>query len=53
MDRLQGGDDLLQCGVQPALRELLLALRALIDWYLERMEQRRKTPTPVEDIPIF
>jgi len=31
-------------------RELLLTARALIDWYLERLEQRQ--PTEVEDIPI-
>lgn len=43
----------LQRRLAEALRELLLALRALIDWYLERLEQRRKTPTPVEDIPIL
>jgi hypothetical protein len=35
-----------------ALRELLLALRALIDWYLERSEQRRAGPSEVRDIPI-
>lgn len=35
-----------------ALRELLLALRALIDWYLERVERRRSEPAAVEDIPI-
>jgi hypothetical protein len=35
-----------------ALKELLLALRALIDWYLERAERRRAEPTEVEDIPI-
>ncbi len=35
-----------------ALRELLLALRALIDWYLERAEQRRREPAEVQDIPI-
>jgi len=33
------------------VRELLLAVRALIDWYLERMDGRSR-PTPVEDIPI-
>ena len=33
------------------VRELLLAVRALIDWYLERMDGRTR-PTPVEDIPI-
>ena|SRR5436305_1354128 len=36
-----------------ALKELLLAVRALIDWYLERLERRRsEPPTEVEDIPI-
>ena len=34
------------------VRELLLLLRALIDWYLERLEQRRRAPVEVEDIPI-
>jgi hypothetical protein len=32
-------------------RELLLTVRALIDWYLERLEQRSR-PVQVEDIPI-
>lgn len=35
-----------------ALRELLLALRALIDWYLERSERQRAAPAEVQDIPI-
>ena len=36
-----------------ALRELLLAIRALIDWYLERMDRRRAAEaSEVEDIPI-
>ena len=36
-----------------AMKELLLAIRALIDWYLERLERRRAVaPTEVEDIPI-
>ena len=43
----------LQHRVGEALRELLLALRALIDWYLERAEKRRATPTEVQDIPIL
>ncbi len=34
-------------------RELLLALRALIDWYLARMEARRAEPVEVEDIPVL
>ena len=32
-------------------RELLLTIRALIDWYLERLESSQR-PTVVEDIPI-
>ncbi len=36
-----------------ALRELLLALRALIDWYLERSERGPAEPVEVEDIPIL
>lgn len=36
-----------------ALRELLLAIRALIDWYLERSERGRAEPTEVKDIPIL
>lgn len=35
-----------------ALKEVLLAIRALIDWYLERLERRRSEPAEVEDIPI-
>lgn len=36
-----------------AVRELLLALRALLDWYIERLEGRRETPREVQDIPIL
>ena len=32
-------------------RELLLTIRTLIDWYLERLDNAPK-PTVVEDIPI-
>ena len=32
-------------------RELLLTIRALIDWYLERLDSQPR-PTVVEDIPI-
>jgi hypothetical protein len=42
----------LQRRLVAALRELLLALRALIDWYLERLERRREESVEVEDIPI-
>jgi hypothetical protein len=43
----------LQRRLAAALRELLLALRALIDWYLERLERRREQAVEVQDIPIF
>jgi hypothetical protein len=42
----------LQRRLAVALRELLLALRALIDWYLERAERRGAAPSEVQDIPI-
>jgi hypothetical protein len=38
-----------------ATRELLVAVRALIDWYLERLDAGGRGPAPspeVEDIPI-
>ena len=36
-----------------AVRELLMALRALIDWYLERAERRAPADPDVRDIPIL
>ncbi len=42
----------LQHRLGEAVREVLLALRALIDWYLERSEHRRREPAEVQDIPI-
>jgi hypothetical protein len=40
-----------------ALRDLLLALRALIDWYVERLETlgtaREASEKHVEDVPIL
>ena len=42
----------LQRRLAEALRELLLAVRALINWYLERLERQRDEPADVEDIPI-
>jgi hypothetical protein len=42
----------LQRRLAEALREVLLALRALIDWYLERVERKRAEPVEVQDIPI-
>jgi hypothetical protein len=35
-----------------AMRELLLALRALIDWWIERLEREPERPVEVQDIPI-
>lgn len=43
----------LQRRLVAALRELLLALRALIDWYLERLERQRERGVEVQDIPIL
>lgn len=34
------------------VRELLLLARAIIDWAVDRLEQRRTAPVEVEDIPI-
>jgi hypothetical protein len=33
------------------IREFLLTLRSLIDWYLERLDRRPAEPK-IEDIPI-
>lgn len=43
----------LQLRLADAIREVLLALRALIDWYLERTERRRAEPSEIQDIPIL
>jgi hypothetical protein len=43
----------LQRRLVEALREVLMAVRALIDWYLERFEHRRPEPPQVQDIPII
>jgi hypothetical protein len=43
----------LQRRLVEALREVLLALRALIDWYIERLERRHTEPLEVQDIPIL
>ena len=43
----------LQRRLSEALRELLIALRALIDWYQERSERERREPSEVQDIPIL
>jgi hypothetical protein len=43
----------LQQRLAEAVREVLLALRALIDWYLERTDRRASQPAQVQDIPIL
>lgn len=34
------------------VRELLLAVRALLDYAVDQLEERRATPVEVQDIPI-
>lgn len=36
-----------------ALREMLSALRDLLDWYVERLDRQRARPAEVQDIPIL
>jgi hypothetical protein len=43
----------LQRRLAEAIREVLLALRALIDWYLERTDRGRSGAPEVQDIPIL
>jgi hypothetical protein len=38
--------------IAAAIREVLLALRALLDFYLERLDRRGPEPAEVQDIPI-
>ena len=35
-----------------ALRELLIALRAVLDWYIARLEPPEPASSDVEDIPV-
>lgn len=42
----------LRAQIAELIREILLLVRALIDWYLERVEERRREPVEVQDIPI-
>lgn len=44
--------DDLQRRLSEALKEVLLALRALIDFYLERLERRDAAAAEMKDIPI-
>jgi hypothetical protein len=41
----------LEAQVTNLIRDFLLTLRSLIDWYLERLDRPRREPE-VEDIPI-
>jgi hypothetical protein len=41
----------LQAQITQLIREFLLTLRSLIDWYLERLDRPRREPE-VENIPI-
>jgi hypothetical protein len=43
----------LQRRLVEAVRELLQAMRALIDWYLARLECDRGNPAEIQDIPIL
>lgn len=43
----------LQRRLLDALHDVLLAVRALIDWYLERTDRRAAEPAEVQDIPIL
>lgn len=38
--------------IAAAIREVLLALRSLIDYYLERLERKPEEPVEVQEIPI-
>jgi hypothetical protein len=42
----------LQQRLAEAVRELLLAVKALINWYLERLDHHQEEPAEVQDIPI-
>ena len=44
-------DEELRDQVTNLIREFLLTLRSLIDWYLERLDEHPREPE-VEDIPI-
>ncbi|MGH2893750.1 MAG: hypothetical protein ACRDPM_10875, partial [Solirubrobacteraceae bacterium] len=43
----------LQQRLAEAIREVLLALRALIDWYLERTDRAESGSAEIQDIPIL
>jgi hypothetical protein len=35
-----------------SLRQLLLALRAVLDWYIARLDADEEPPRDVQDIPV-
>ena len=43
----------LQRRLAEAVRELLIAIRALLDWYIKRLDRERTTAGEAEDIPIL
>ena len=43
----------LQRRLAEALRELLVAIRALLDWYIERLDREQTATGEAEDIPIL
>lgn len=43
----------LRARLTDAMRQLLEAIRALIDWCVARLEQRGSEPPEVHDIPIL
>ena len=43
----------LQRRLAESLRELLLAIRALLDWYIERLDRQQTATDEAEDIPIL
>ena len=45
--------DELRLRLTEAMHALLEAIRALIDWCVARLEQRRSEPVEVHDIPIL
>jgi predicted lipid carrier protein YhbT len=42
----------LQRRLAEAMRELLVAIRGLLDWYIEHLDSERTASGEVEDIPI-
>lgn len=51
MEPQRRSDSDLDDALRGLLREFLLTLRSLIDWYLDRLDNPRREPQ-VEDIPI-